>query len=92
MQLRKEWSWCRIGRTGRAGRSGAAITFFEEKDAGQLKRVANLMRASGMEVPEWMLRLSKQPTVLKQRQRDQRKRGQPANMQKSGKRRRRSDA
>ena len=27
-------AWCRIGRTGRAGRSGAAITFFEEKDAG----------------------------------------------------------
>ena len=24
----------RIGRTGRAGRTGAAITFFEEKDAG----------------------------------------------------------
>ena len=48
--------------------------------------MANLMHASGMEVPEWMLRLSKEPTVLKQRQRDQRKHGQAADMRK-GKRR-----
>ena len=36
------------------------------------------MRASGMPVPEWMMRLGKEPTVMKQRARDRRKRGQPA--------------
>ncbi|CAL8467872.1 g7410 [Coccomyxa elongata] len=60
----------RVGRTGRAGRSGQAITFFEERDAGQLRRIANLMHSSGMEVPAWMLQLRKEKTVLKQRLKD----------------------
>jgi ATP-dependent RNA helicase DDX52/ROK1 len=66
------------GRTGRAGRSGEAITFFTNEDAPYLKmyvcsfpcafqmgivgltrppflsRIANVMRQSGCEVPEWM--------------------------------------
>ena len=49
------------------------------------------MHASAMDVPEWMLRLSKGLTVLKQRQRDQRKHGQAADMRK-GKRRKMSGA
>lgn len=49
----------RIGRTGRAGRHGKAITFFAEQDADQLRSVANVMRRSGCEVPDWMLSLKK---------------------------------
>lgn len=45
---------------GRAGRSGEAITFFAESDAGQLRAVANTIRAAGCEVPDWMLQLKKE--------------------------------
>lgn len=47
----------RIGRTGRAGRVGQAITFFTEDDAVNLRSIANVMKASGCEVPDWMLKL-----------------------------------
>ena len=47
----------RIGRTGRAGRSGRAITFFTEEDAEQLRAIANVMKASGCEVADWMLKM-----------------------------------
>lgn len=46
----------RIGRTGRAGAQGKAITFFTEIDTPLLGGVARLVKASGSEVPEWMLR------------------------------------
>eukprot|EP00731_Ephydatia_muelleri_P023462 Em0015g1045a len=49
----------RIGRTGRAGRRGHAITFFTEDDALNLRSIANVMKASGCEVPDWMLKLKK---------------------------------
>lgn len=47
----------RIGRTGRAGRKGKAVTFFAREDATHLKAVVNVMRQSGCEVPEWMVKL-----------------------------------
>ena len=50
----------RIGRTGRAGRAGRAITFFTEADAEQLRSIANVMKASGCEVADWMLRMKKE--------------------------------
>ncbi|GMK56453.1 hypothetical protein CspeluHIS016_0302930 [Cutaneotrichosporon spelunceum] len=49
----------RIGRTGRAGRPGKAITFFSNEDAPYLRTVANVLRASGCPVPEYMLQLKK---------------------------------
>lgn len=49
----------RIGRTGRAGRQGRAITFFTESDFDNLRTIANVMRLSGCEVPEWMLQLKR---------------------------------
>ncbi|PWY96999.1 putative ROK1-ATP-dependent RNA helicase [Testicularia cyperi] len=51
----------RIGRTGRAGRLGRAITYFTKDDAAHLKTVVNVMRQSGCDVPEWMVKL-KNPT------------------------------
>ncbi|ORY82676.1 P-loop containing nucleoside triphosphate hydrolase protein [Protomyces lactucae-debilis] len=49
----------RIGRTGRAGHRGKAITFFAKEDGPFLKSVASVIRASGGEVPDWMLDLKK---------------------------------
>ncbi|KDN38322.1 putative ROK1-ATP-dependent RNA helicase [Tilletiaria anomala UBC 951] len=47
----------RIGRTGRAGKQGEAITFFTKDDAPYLKTVVNVMRQSGCDVPQWLLEL-----------------------------------
>ncbi|GAA5938092.1 RNA-dependent ATPase ROK1 [Sporobolomyces koalae] len=47
----------RIGRTGRAGKEGRAITFFTKADSGHLKTIVNVMRQSGCAVPDWMLAL-----------------------------------
>lgn len=47
----------RIGRTGRAGRKGKAVTFFTEDDKINLRSIANVMRASGCEISEWMLKM-----------------------------------
>merc|ERR1712025_597327 len=49
----------RIGRTGRAGRQGQAVTFFTEGDRTLLRTIAQVMRNSGCEVPEYMLHLKK---------------------------------
>lgn len=48
-----------IGRSGRARRIGEAITFYTEEDIPFLRNVANLMAASGCEVPSWLMELRK---------------------------------
>ncbi|PKI85643.1 Rok1p [Malassezia vespertilionis] len=53
----------RIGRTGRAGKQGTAITYFNKEDAP----VVNVMRQSGCQVPEWMLKLPKPSQMLRKR-------------------------
>ena len=50
----------RIGRTGRAGHKGEAVTLFTIDDIERLRTIANVMRASGCDVPEWMLKMKKQ--------------------------------
>eukprot|EP00898_Chlorokybus_atmophyticus_P001705 jgi/Chlat1/2535/Chrsp175S02387 len=50
----------RIGRSGRAGRTGLAITLYTEQDTPMLRSLANVIAASGGEVPEWMRKLPKQ--------------------------------
>jgi ATP-dependent RNA helicase DDX52/ROK1 len=40
---------------GRAGREGEAVTFFTEDDLPRLRSIANVMKLSGCEVPDWML-------------------------------------
>ncbi|KAL5018893.1 hypothetical protein ScPMuIL_004615 [Solemya velum] len=49
----------RIGRTGRAGQAGKAITLFTEEDAVNLSSIANVMKASGCQVPDYMLQIRK---------------------------------
>ncbi|AYO42843.1 ATP-dependent RNA helicase ROK1 [Malassezia restricta CBS 7877] len=55
----------RIGRTGRAGKQGRAITYFTKDDAPYLKSVVNVMRQSGCDVPEWMTQLPKPTCALR---------------------------
>lgn len=57
----------RIGRTGRAGKQGRAITYFTKDDAPYLKSVVNVMRQSGCDVPEWMSKLPKPSKMLKKK-------------------------
>merc|ERR1712083_706655 len=44
---------------GRAGRAGKAITLFTIQDFESLRSIVGVMRQSGCEVPEWMLRLKR---------------------------------
>lgn len=48
----------RIGRTGRGGRQGKAITFYTKQDALTIKPVINVLKQSGGSVPEWMDNIS----------------------------------
>lgn len=47
----------RIGRTGRAGKKGQSVTFYTDDDVEFLRNIANLMKKSGVEVADWMLKL-----------------------------------
>ncbi|KAG5436901.1 hypothetical protein PCANB_001654 [Pneumocystis canis] len=47
----------RIGRTGRAGRFGKAITYFSASDIKYLRSIVHVMKRSGSKVPEWMTHL-----------------------------------
>ncbi len=49
----------RIGRTGRAGWAGKAITFFTDQDKTLLRSVATVVRDSGGSVPDYMMQLKK---------------------------------
>lgn len=55
----------RIGRTGRAGKKGLAVTLFTEHDKERLAPIAKLIHESGFPVEDWMLKLQ----VSKKRQR-----------------------
>nr|XP_040035765.1 probable ATP-dependent RNA helicase DDX52 [Gasterosteus aculeatus aculeatus] len=49
----------RIGRTGRAGHQGKAITFFTEDDKPLLRSIAKVIQQAGCPVPEYMIGLKK---------------------------------
>jgi len=49
----------RVGRTGRAGRVGKAITMFTEDDVINLRSIANVMKSSGCDIPDWIMRIQK---------------------------------
>lgn len=46
----------RIGRTGRAGKSGLATAFFNEGNVSLAKPLADLMQEANQEVPDWLAR------------------------------------
>ena len=51
-----------IGRTGRAGRNGEAITFYTEEDFVQMRSIANVMKESGCnDIPEWVFTTLNKP-------------------------------
>lgn len=54
----------RIGRTGRGGREGEAITFFTEEDIPNMRSIVNVMKLSGSEVPSWLLSVKQVPTLF----------------------------
>ena len=45
----------RIGRTGRAGKKGRAISFFNDKNANVADELMVIMEEANQSVPEWML-------------------------------------
>ncbi|KAJ0062050.1 hypothetical protein NL108_015268, partial [Boleophthalmus pectinirostris] len=49
----------RIGRTGRAGHSGKAITFFTENDKPLLRSIASVIKQAGCPVPDYMIGFKK---------------------------------
>jgi ATP-dependent RNA helicase DBP3 len=46
----------RIGRTGRAGNDGLAITFFTEQDKGLAGALINVLKKAGQDVPQDLLK------------------------------------
>lgn len=42
----------RIGRTGRAGRTGISVTFFTDNEKGLAGELQKVLRDAGQEVPE----------------------------------------
>jgi ATP-dependent RNA helicase DBP3 len=57
----------RIGRTGRAGADGKAITFFTEQDKGLAGALVNVLKAAKQDVPEELLKFG---TTVKKKQHD----------------------
>eukprot|EP01117_Protostelium_nocturnum_P019228 TRINITY_DN827_c1_g1_i2.p1 TRINITY_DN827_c1_g1~~TRINITY_DN827_c1_g1_i2.p1 ORF type:complete len:576 (-),score=272.66 TRINITY_DN827_c1_g1_i2:29-1756(-) len=56
----------RIGRTGRAGKRGTAITFYAEEDFPLLKMIGNVMKESGCEnVPDFIATMKTPKQSLK---------------------------
>uniref|UniRef100_A0A673MFJ7 ATP-dependent RNA helicase n=1 Tax=Sinocyclocheilus rhinocerous TaxID=307959 RepID=A0A673MFJ7_9TELE len=55
----------RIGRTGRAGHKGKAITFFTEDDKPLLRSIATVIKKAGCPVPDYMIGLKKIKSKLK---------------------------
>ncbi|KAK1578707.1 hypothetical protein Q3G72_032549 [Acer saccharum] len=53
----------RIGRTGRAGKTGLATAFFNENNLSMARPLAELMQESNQEVPAWLTRYASRAPV-----------------------------
>lgn len=49
----------RVGRTGRGGVRGQALTFYTNEDKAMLRTLGDLLVTSGCPVPDWILQLPK---------------------------------
>lgn len=52
-----------IGRTGRAGRKGSAITYYTQKDDENLCAILNILRQSGAEIPDHLKNFNKKKAL-----------------------------
>lgn len=52
----------RIGRTGRAGKSGLATAFFSEGNQSMAKALVELMQEANQEVPVWLTEFAQKPS------------------------------
>ncbi|PIN04586.1 ATP-dependent RNA helicase [Handroanthus impetiginosus] len=57
----------RIGRTGRAGKTGLATAFFNENNSSLARPLADLMQESNQEVPAWLARFAARSSFGKNR-------------------------
>ena len=49
-------AWLRIGRTGRAGKSGVSYTFFQPGDKSHAGELQQVMKQAGQEPPEALMK------------------------------------
>lgn len=63
----------RIGRTGRAGHTGKAITFIADEDKKYLPQIVNVLRKSGCEVPNTIANLLVKKDKRKDKDKDKNK-------------------
>lgn len=52
----------RIGRTGRAGKTGLATAFFNENNSSLARSLSDLMQEANQEVPAWLSRFAARST------------------------------
>ncbi|XP_022884398.1 DEAD-box ATP-dependent RNA helicase 37-like isoform X2 [Olea europaea var. sylvestris] len=57
----------RIGRTGRAGKTGLATAFFNENNSSLARSLSDLMQEANQEVPAWLSRFAARSTYGKNR-------------------------
>ncbi|KAK6119925.1 hypothetical protein DH2020_046328 [Rehmannia glutinosa] len=57
----------RIGRTGRAGKTGLATAFFNENNSSLARPLADLMQEANQEVPAWLSRFAAQSSFGRNR-------------------------
>ncbi|XP_029469300.1 probable ATP-dependent RNA helicase DDX52 [Rhinatrema bivittatum] len=57
----------RIGRTGRAGQKGKAVSFFTEDDKPLIRSIANVIQQAGCPVPDYIKHFQKLQTKQKKR-------------------------
>jgi ATP-dependent RNA helicase DDX52/ROK1 len=57
----------RVGRTGRAERTGSAVTFFTDEDRPLVRSLANLLVTSGCKLPDWISEMPKARKELRKK-------------------------
>lgn len=57
----------RVGRTGRAERTGTAVTLFTDEDKPLVRSLANLLKTSGCKLPDWIAEMPKASKQLRKK-------------------------